>query len=78
MGIRTSPDLIAVKSWKKAIPQYHIGHREIIAQIEQFEQAHPGVFISGNFRGGISVADCVKQSHLMSGHIHTYLTEAQG
>ncbi len=78
MGIRTSPDLTAVKSWKKAIPQYHVGHREIITQIEQFEQAQPGVFISGNFRGGISVADCVKQSHLTSGHIHTYLTEAQG
>jgi len=30
--------------------------------ISNFENNHPGVFIRGNFRGGISVGDCVLQA----------------
>jgi len=73
MGIREKPDLIVVRKWEKAIPQYRPGHREIMERIENFERQTPGLFISGNFRGGISVSDCIKQSHLMSERIESFL-----
>lgn len=76
MGLKRKPDLVVIKKWEKAIPQYNIGHQAIIERVEQFESENPGLFISGNFRGGISVADCVKQAHGMSERIVSYPKKA--
>ena len=35
-------------------------------EVEAFEGEHPGLFLGGNFRGGISMADCFTQAHAMS------------
>lgn len=73
MGIRVRPNIVVVKTWEKAIPQYRIGHRAIVERIEQCESAHPGLFIAGNFREGISVADCIKQAYEMQDRVeHLY------
>ncbi|GAB4374630.1 MAG: protoporphyrinogen oxidase [Calditrichia bacterium] len=66
LGIEQQPDLVVVQPWPEAIPQYNIGHQQIIEDIERFERQTPGVYISGNFRGGISVGDCIKQAKLMA------------
>jgi len=62
LGISAQPDIVVIKLWQKAIPQYQIGHEGIIQKVESFERAHPGIYISGNFRGGISIGDCIKQT----------------
>ncbi len=62
MGISTAPEYTATKVWEKAIPQYEPGHIEHIRYFEEFEKKYPGIFISGNFREGISIGDCVKAS----------------
>lgn len=75
MGISQKPDVVVIRKWQKAIPQYRLGHQQLMRDIELFEQKNPGMFISGNFRGGISVADCVKQAHGMSETISRFLVE---
>jgi oxygen-dependent protoporphyrinogen oxidase len=62
MGIQADPVYSRIARWDRAIPQYNLGHLSIISGIEEFEKNHPGIFISGNFRGGISVGDCVISS----------------
>lgn len=52
--------------WEKAIPQYNIGYIEHERFFDEFEKQNPGLFISGNFRGGISVGDCIKNSELVA------------
>lgn len=74
MEIDKQPDFIEIKRWEKAIPQYNIGHQKIIDSIMGFEKDHPGLYLSGNFRGGISVGDCLKQAHAMSARITSELT----
>ncbi len=69
MGIQEKPDISVVQQWPKAIPQYNVGHRQIIKALEQFERTRPGVYLSGNFRGGISVGDCIKQAETVAGQI---------
>ncbi len=69
LGIQVKPDVVVVRPWPKAIPQYNIGHGQIIEKVEDFEKINPGVFLSGNFRGGISVSDCVKNAKGMSERI---------
>lgn len=73
MGITATPGLVAVQKWEKAIPQYRVGYGRTMDAMARFENDTPGFFISGNFRGGISVPDCVKQSHAMGGRIADFL-----
>ncbi|MGE5681664.1 MAG: protoporphyrinogen oxidase [Bacillota bacterium] len=62
MKISKPPVFKAERMWPKAIPQYNIGYIEHERYFDQFEEAHKGIILSGNFRGGISVGDCVKNS----------------
>ena len=65
MNIKADPILIKEKLWLKAIPQYNLGYIEHENYFDKFEKDNPGLFLSGNYRGGISVGDCVKNSELV-------------
>jgi oxygen-dependent protoporphyrinogen oxidase len=73
MKIEGEPIFIRHKFWEKAIPQYNLGYIEIEKYCDNFEKKNPGLFISGNFRGGISVGDCIKNSELVYEKIKNYL-----
>ena len=64
MDIDEDPIFIKEKIWPMAIPQYDLGHIEHDRYFESFEIKHPGIFLSGNYRGGISVGDCIQNSQL--------------
>lgn len=64
MTIKGPPVFISSRYWDKAIPQYNIGYIEHEKYFEQFEQEHPGIILGGNYRGGISVGDCIKNAEL--------------
>jgi oxygen-dependent protoporphyrinogen oxidase len=63
LGTPMKPDFIHVTSWKHAIPQYVHGHLDRMRAVEAVEAAHPGLYYCANYRGGISVGDCVKSAH---------------
>ncbi len=73
MGIKTQPILLQWKFWNKAIPQYNLGYVEHENYFDQFEKNNPGIFLSGNFRGGISVGDCIKSSYANFEKVNDYL-----
>ena len=62
MKIDGSPDFITYKLWNKAIPQYNKGYVEIENYCQKFETENKGMFLTGNFRRGISVGDCIKNN----------------
>ncbi len=62
MTIQSSPVFTSSRLWNKAIPQYNIGYIEHERYFEKFEKEHDGIIISGNYRGGISVGDCIKNA----------------
>jgi oxygen-dependent protoporphyrinogen oxidase len=64
MKIKKDPVFITHKMWPKAIPQYGLGYIEHERYFEKYESNNPGIFLSGNYRGGISVGDCIKNSDL--------------
>jgi oxygen-dependent protoporphyrinogen oxidase len=59
MGVRGAPAYRKVFRWERAIPQYNLGYLEFVGRIEALEEAHPGLFVCANYRGGIAVGDCV-------------------
>ncbi len=75
MNITGDPVFIEHRLWEKAIPQYNLGYIEHTRFFEGFEKRNKGLFISGNFVGGISVGDCIKNSKESYEKIRNYLTE---
>ncbi|MFH2031069.1 MAG: protoporphyrinogen oxidase, partial [Bacteroidota bacterium] len=69
MRISEEPLMVKTKLWDKAIPQYNLGYIEHEKYFEQFELNNPGFYLSGNYRGGISVGDCVKNSEVTAKRI---------
>ncbi|MCF8242929.1 MAG: protoporphyrinogen oxidase [Melioribacteraceae bacterium] len=68
-NVTADPVLMKEKLWRQAIPQYNIGYIEHERYFEKFENENPGLFLSGNYRGGISVGDCIKNSRVTADRI---------
>ena len=73
MKISEPPVYITQKKWEKAIPQYEIGYIEHERYFQNFENKFPGIFIGGNFRGGISIGDCIKNSETLADKVKKHL-----
>jgi oxygen-dependent protoporphyrinogen oxidase len=62
LAVRGTPELVMVRKWPRAIPQYHLGYGTYVSLMAAFEAQTPGVFLRSNCRGGIAVGDCVRQA----------------
>jgi oxygen-dependent protoporphyrinogen oxidase len=67
MKISGDPIFTTYRYWSKAIPQYNIGYIEHENYFNEFEKQNPGIFLAGNYRGGISIGDCVKSAEVVVG-----------
>lgn len=59
LGIRGKPEMVRHTFWEKAIPQYEVGYGSYLKKMDELESEYKGLFLSGNFRGGVSVPDCI-------------------
>ena len=65
MNISGEPVFLTYRYWSKSIPQYNVGYIEHERYFDEFEKKNPGVILGGNYRGGISVGDCIKNSEIL-------------
>jgi oxygen-dependent protoporphyrinogen oxidase len=73
MGIEAPPVLHHIVRWQRAIPQYHLGHLERVAWIEERVARHPGLFVGGNAYHGVAVNDCTEQAELLAEQVGRFL-----
>jgi oxygen-dependent protoporphyrinogen oxidase len=59
VGARGSPVLAEAIRWPQALPQYTPGHLQRMAELERVERAVPGLHFCANYRGGVSIGDCI-------------------
>ncbi len=59
LQIRGEPCFCDVAHWLRAMPQYHVGHRERIARIEARAAALPNLALAGNAYHGVGIPDCI-------------------
>ncbi|MBX7165062.1 MAG: protoporphyrinogen oxidase [Pirellulales bacterium] len=59
LGITGDPVLFEVQRWRRAMPQYHLGHLERVAQIEAHAAALPRLALAGSAYRGVGVPHCI-------------------
>jgi oxygen-dependent protoporphyrinogen oxidase len=50
--------------WDKAMPQYNLGHPELLKRIDHELENHPGLALAGNGYRGIGIPDCIHSGEL--------------
>jgi oxygen-dependent protoporphyrinogen oxidase len=73
MGIEAEPVFHHIVRWDRAIPQYHLGHLERVAWIEERVARHPGLFLGGNAYHGVALNDCTEQAGILAEQVRRYL-----
>ncbi len=64
LGITAEPILSRVFMWDKAMPQYNLGHPEILKRIDTALENHPALALAGNGYRGIGIPDCIHSGEL--------------
>ncbi len=66
LGLTGDPVFTHHTFWPKAIPQYNLGHERFLEPLARCENQHPGLFIGGASRDGISLPDCVQSGDALA------------
>lgn len=61
MGVVTDdPLFVRVNRWPLSMPQYEVGHKQLIERVITQLEDHPGLFLAGNAYDGVGVPDCIR------------------
>ena len=66
VGAGAPPVFTHIHRWPRAIPQYELGYQRFKDAIASVETASPGLFIGGNARDGISLANCIESGRRLA------------
>ena len=61
-GIGAEPVLARVYRWQKGNPQYDVGHRARVKEMELMASAHRGIYLAGAAYHGAGVPDCIENA----------------
>ncbi|HEX8991565.1 MAG TPA: protoporphyrinogen oxidase [Anaerolineales bacterium] len=64
LGLQTEPLVQRVFIWEKAMPQYNLGHPQLLQRIEATLAHHPGLALAGNGYRGIGIPDCIRSGEV--------------
>jgi oxygen-dependent protoporphyrinogen oxidase len=73
LKISGAPVTRLVKRWERALPQYNVGHSQIVSGLGKELERFPGLFLTGNYLGGASVGSCVEQAEKTTKSVQEYL-----
>ncbi|WP_269540203.1 protoporphyrinogen oxidase [Cerasicoccus fimbriatus] len=59
LGASGEPEFVEGTTWPQAIPQYNVGYGDFLEAINEAEKEFPGLHLLGNYRGGISLGQCI-------------------
>lgn len=62
MDVNISPDFTNTYLWEQAIPQYNVGHGDLMKKLDDIKRKNSGLFFRCNWVGGVSLNDCITNS----------------
>ena len=73
LGISGKPVATNLQRYARALPQYNLGHTQIIRSLEALTATTPGLFLAGNYLSGPSIGSCVEQAERTAEAARIYL-----
>jgi len=73
LGIGGDPVTRVLWRHRRALPQYNLGHAEVVAALEEEAARLPGLFFTGNYFEGPSVPACIERATRTAHAAHQYL-----
>ncbi len=73
LQISGEPQMSRCRQWPTSLPQYVIGHADKVAQLTSVSQRQPGLYITGNYLSGVSMANCIGQARATAKSVNNYL-----
>lgn len=67
------PKVLTVNLWKRAIPQYTLGHQQRLEQIKRNLNAFPGLYLCSNYLDGVALGDCARRGFSLASEVRQYL-----
>ena len=64
IGLSGEPEFTEVARWPEMMPQYHVGHLELVRQIEERVAAIPHFALAGNAYRGVGIPFCIRSGEL--------------
>lgn len=75
LGLKGEPVYKNLSRWDKAIPQYQVGYGKYKKMISRLTKENSGLFFTGNYINGISVADTIVHATDTAGLIYKYFAK---
>jgi protoporphyrinogen/coproporphyrinogen III oxidase len=73
LGVKGEAKNLTLTRWKKAIPQYGIGHKDRIATILKETEKLPGFYLAANYIDGVALGDCFTRAQRQADTIIEFL-----
>lgn len=71
--VRGTPVVHQVRHWPRGLPQNAMGHADRVARIEAAGLRMPGLYLTGNYINGVSVADCLTKARTTAADVNAFL-----
>jgi oxygen-dependent protoporphyrinogen oxidase len=69
LGIEQPPLFTVVEKWLRSMPQYHVGHLDLVSRIQQRLREIPRLQLAGNSYSGVGVPDCIRSGEAAAAEI---------
>jgi oxygen-dependent protoporphyrinogen oxidase len=73
LGISGTPQVTSLQRHARALPQYNLGHTQLVKSLDALTASTPGLFLAGNYLSGPSIGSCVEQASRTADAVRVYL-----
>lgn len=74
LGVTGKPDFSIVSRWMRSMPQYHVGHLDLVATIDRELAGFPKLALAGSAYHGVGIPDCIHSGELAAERVFASCT----
>jgi oxygen-dependent protoporphyrinogen oxidase len=71
LGVAPRSDFMTIARYSRAMPQYHVGHLDLVAEIEALGARFPRLALAGNAYSGVGIPDCIQSAEAAAERLWT-------
>jgi oxygen-dependent protoporphyrinogen oxidase len=78
IGLSGEPEFCEIARWPGMMPQYHVGHLELVSKIEERAAAIPNFALAGNAYRGVGIPFCIRSGEQVAERLLQTAATASG